>query len=217
VPTFLIVFFLLSPSIVFAQTTRFDVRDLGFRNVVTFFADAPLEATVGFTSALAGWLEFDPEALENGMKGEFEVDTRTFSTTVEAKTEYIREKLLKASDHPTATFRWEKLVSPTQGKLTDGEPVLCLVEGWMVLRGVRTKQNLSLEMTYFKESAATHQRLPGNLLKVASKFEIAPGDFKITPPGEVASRFPSKVRVEANFVGSDRTAPATPPLAVAPE
>ncbi len=200
---------------VFGKTTRFEFRDAGLRNTVHFIADAPLERTVGLSSALTGWMELDPEKLDAGAKGEFQVDVRTFFTGIETKSEYLRERLLRAPEFPIATFRLDKVSGFSKPRWEEGVAVECQADGELKMRGVSSKQAVKLELTPYKESPDTKRRLPGNLVRLVGSFDVSPAAFQMLPGAEFKLRFPTIVKVSVAAVGSDRVAAPVPSPGIA--
>src|SRR5688572_3690769 len=125
----LILLCFLMTSVCHARAIRFDLKDAALRNLVHFVSDAPLEKVMGLSSSLSGWLELNPEKLGEGVKGELEVDLRTFHTGAESRNEYVRESFLNTTEHPIATYQITRLVNASKTKLADGKPVSVKLEG----------------------------------------------------------------------------------------
>lgn len=200
---------LVLPLVALAKPTRFDMRDGGLRNLVEFVSDALLEKTVGISNAVTGWIELDPDKVGDGIKGEFEVDVRTFETGIEPRNEAVRDKMLLAPEFPIATFTLSKVMSVSKPKLAEGQPVIARVDGTLKAKGIQKPVPVNLKLVYLKESDVTRQRLPGNLLKVSATFDVDTALFGITVPDAFKSRFARFIQVSADVVGSDR--PPAPP------
>ncbi len=196
-----------------AKPVRYDMRDGGLRNLVEFVSDAMLEKVVGISNAVSGWIELDPERLGDGIRGEFEVDVRTFETGIELRNEHIREKILGGGEFPLANFSLGKLTSVSKAKLGVGaQPVVARVEGQLKAKGQTRAQAVLLKLIYIPESELTKTRLPGNLLKVSANFEVDTNDFGITVPEAFKARFSRYIQVTVDAVGTDRppTSPEVP-------
>jgi len=194
-----------------ARTVRFDMRDAVERNLVQFISDAPLEKTVGLSHSFGGWLELDPERLNDGIKGEFEVDVRTFHTGIDLKDDQVRDRFLGGSEYPIATYTITRLSSTSGPKLKEGQPVTARVEGTLQARGVSRPQPILLKLVYFRESELTHQRLSGNLVKMSATFDIDSGQFNVNVPDNLRSRVARFVQVMVDAVGTDSSPAASTP------
>ena len=188
----------------FSKTVRYDMRDAGLRNVVQAVSDAPLEKMIALSGSPAGWIELDPERLTDGIRGEFEIDVRTFSTGLDPRDEKVRDAWLGSSEHPTAGFQIAKVLGLSKAKLTDGQPVVARLEGQLRLRGVARNQPVLAKLTYVKESDVTRQRLPGNLLRVSATFDLDTGLFNLPIPEPFRNRLSRYIQVAADLVGTDR-------------
>ena len=198
---FLLLFFPMSMA---AKTERFDMRDGALRNLVQFVSDALLEKTVGLSNGVSGWMELDPEKLATGMRGEWEVDVRTFDTEIEPRNEHIRDKVLLAPEFPLATFTLQKVLSVSKPRLFDLQPVAVRLEGILKVKGIAVTQTILMKLTYLPESAETIRRLPGNLLKVNATFDVDTAQFNITIPEPFKGRFSRFIQVTADVMGTDR-------------
>ena len=189
------------PSLLFAKATRFDFRDVGGRNLVSFVSDALLEKTVGLSSSVGGWIEVDLENLAGPIKGELFMDTRTFQTLIDSRNELVREKL--AAENPLATFIPLKVKKSSKKILNDREAMTLQMEGTLSIRGVSLPQNVEAKLTYLKETEVTKRRLLGNLLKVSARFEIDPAQFQVTVAPIQQPFFASKIQLTVDLFGSD--------------
>lgn len=199
----------VSAAVVWAKPVRFDMRDVGQRNVIHFVSDATVEKILGISNAISGWVEIDPQALSDGIKGEFEADVRTFHTGVELRNDHVREKFLSSTEFPIATFTLTKLLSASRSKLVDGQPVTLRVEGRLQLRGASVQQAILVKLIYLKESDQTRQRLGGNLVKVSVSFDVDTAAYHIEIPDNQKARYSRFVQVYVDAVGTD-----SPPAAI---
>jgi polyisoprenoid-binding protein YceI len=188
-----------------AKPSRFDMRDAVQRNLVQFVSDAVLEKTVGISNSLAGWLEIDPDRVGDGVKGEFEVDVRTFRTGIDLKDDQVRDKFLGGTEFPLATYSITRFVSASKPKLVEGQPITVKVEGTLSARGVSRPQPILLKLVYFRESEFTRQRLPGNLIKLSATFDVDISQFNVPIPDNQKVRVARFVQVTVDAVGTDRS------------
>lgn len=202
---FLLPIWLFSLS-AWAVPTRFELRDIGLRNVVQVSMEGTLEKTVGITPYLFGWMELDPDRLIDGIAGEVRTDLRTFQTGNPGKEDMLLEKLLTVSQFPTVTVTISKLLSVSKAKLGEAQPVVAKVEGIMTMKGQKKPQNFLLKLSYFKESPLTKSSVPGNLLKVSGSWDVDLQQYEITIPEQFKAQVPRFVQVAGDFVAA---APAT--------
>lgn len=186
------------------RAVRFDMRDGGLRNLVQFTSDAPLEKVVGVSNTVTGWLSLDPDRIQDGIKGEFEVDVRAFETGLPSRNEQLRDNILNASAHPVATFKIDRVVATSKPRLVEGAPTLVRIEGSLNMRGITKPQLVIAKLSYFRESSTTKQRLPGNLLKVSATLDIDTEQFQIAMPAGFQALMARYVQVAVDIVGSDR-------------
>lgn len=187
-----------------SRPVRFDMRDGGLRNLVQFTSDAPLEKVVGVTNTVNGWLTLDPDKIQEGMKGEFEVDVRAFQTGLPSRNEQLRDTILNASAHPVATFKIERVIATSKPRLVEGAPTLVRLEGSLKMRGITKPQVVIAKLSYFRESSTTKQRLPGNLLKVSATLDVDTEQFQVQMPAGFQALMARYVQVAVDMVGSDR-------------
>lgn len=208
-PRLLLVLCLLPLSLA-AKVTRYDMRDVGGRNVIEFICDAPLEKTIGLSTFLSGWLELDPDHLAAGVKGAFTTDLRTFQTGIELRNELFREKWIGAAEFPEASFQVNRMLMTSASKLTEGEPVELRVDGLFKLRGISHPQAILIKLVSYRDSVLTRTRLPGNLLKVSASFDVDSAQYGVTIPDNLKARFTRFVQVSLDLVGSDGTTALLP-------
>lgn len=193
-----------------AKTTRFEVKDVAFRNVVIFISDAPLEKAVGTTHFVSGWMEVDPSAIRSGIKGELEVDIRAFEVGPESRQSKWRESIFGTADFPGAIYKIEKLVEASSNELKSGKMVTGRISGVLSAHGVARRQEMSIRATYFTESEWSKRRLTGNLLKVSASFDLVLADYKMAIPEPLAGLVAPFFRVTADVVGTDLLPVASP-------
>jgi hypothetical protein len=207
--------FLFSFSAI-AKPVRFDMRDGLQRNVVHFVSDGVLERIVGLSTALWGWVELDPENLAKGVRGEIEMDMRTFETGIPARNQQIREKVFLSAENPAARFTLKKLNKvPAKKAMLSLQPLTVEMEGELFFRGVLVTERVPVKLTYLIESEKTRQRLPGNLLRLQANLTLDLSRYSIDIPEAWHLRFAPKVDVFLDAMGTDQS-PASAP-AVLPE
>jgi len=195
---------LFTSAVTWAVPTRFELKDIGLRNLVQVSMEGTLEKTVGISTFLFGYVELDPDRLIDGISGEIRTDLRTFHTGVAAKEDLLLEKLLLVKEYPTATITFSKLLSVSKAKLGEGQPIVAKVEGVLALKGLKKPQTFLLKLSYFKESPITQSRMTGNLLKVSGSWDLDLLQFDVTIPEAFKAQVPRFVQVAGDFVASHR-------------
>lgn len=187
-----------------SKTTRFEVKDVAYRNLVYFISDATYEKVLGQSHFVTGYVELDPSNLKAGVKGELEVDLRSFEMGPESRTAKWREILFASTDFPGAQFKVERLVENSSNELSAKKPVFGKVAGLLSARGVAARQDATLKVLYFPESDKTQKRLAGNLLKVSATFDVALSAFKVPLPEALVGLLAPTLRVNVDFVATDQ-------------
>ncbi len=188
----------------FSKTTRFEVKDAAYRNLVTFVSDATYEKILGRSQFVTGYVELDPLNLKAGIKGELEVDLRSFDMGPESRTAKLREVLFAAAEFPGAHFKIERLVENSANELSPKKPVFGKVVGVLTARGVAARHEATLKAFYFPENDKTLKRLAGNLLKVNATFDVALASYKVPVPEALAGLLAPTVRINVDFVATDQ-------------
>ncbi|MFM8268781.1 MAG: hypothetical protein ACKN9V_01220 [Pseudomonadota bacterium] len=187
-----------------AQPARFEIRDLTQRNLLAIVSDAPLEKMVAQCHLVRGWMELDPQALESGIKGELEFDTRACETGSGVRDIVLQEKVLDVKEHPLASVQVKKWVKETKGSLTEKSDTAFLAEASVSYRGKTTPLEVPLKLSYFVEGEKTRKRLPGNLLRISVQIELTLSTFGVTIPDELKQTLSNKVEVVFDAVGTSK-------------
>ncbi len=190
----------------------FEVEDPMNRNSVTFKSSAPLEDIVGISNRVTGQLVFDPAHPEKGSHGELSVPVASLDTGIPLRDEHMAgADWLNAQTHPNITFKIVELRDVESVKSTaDAKTFDVTAVGDFSLNGVTKRLSVPARITYLKESEATKQRLPGDLLAVRTTFDLALADFGITGPKGmdlIGSKVGERVEVELTVVASSASAP----------
>lgn len=192
--------------------TAFTVDDPMGRNTVTFKSIAPLEDIVGTSNQVGGTLYFDPSKPEAGGSGMLSVPVAGLDTGIPLRNEHMAGAAwLDAEGNPNITFTIIEVRDVKPVKVTDAAKTFDVTAvGDFSLRGKTKRISVPARITWLKESEATKQRQPGDLLAARATFDLALADFGITgPPGMdiIGSKVGESVRVEFSVVAS--SAPAT--------
>jgi len=182
---------------------KFEMKDLGQRNLILVDSEAAIERTVAISHFVTGWVEVAPENMES-IQGEFEVDVRTLDTGLELKNIQIRDQLLSSNEFPLAKATFTHSLAGQKLKLGDGKSFTIKVNANVQLKNVTKSIPIQIKLTYFKESDESRQRLTGNLLKFSASWDLDLANFNIMIPSKYSSLIAKTVHVSADLVGSDR-------------
>jgi polyisoprenoid-binding protein YceI len=182
-----------------AQTTF--VASADSRNQATFESNAPLEDIVGVSNEIEAVATIDLANLANS-KGKVTVDLSHIKTGIDLRDEHLRsDTWLNTDKYPHAVFVLNKISGASE--LSDGKKENVKLHGSFTVHGVTRDIVANGEITYFKESDRTKNRIAGNLLKVNADFEIKLSDYEIEIPGMVVGKVDEVIKVSTNFVGTD--------------
>jgi polyisoprenoid-binding protein YceI len=185
----------------------FKIDDPMGRNSVTFLSTAPLEDVVGVSSQLSGMLVFDPFRPDVGGHGEIIVPVSSLNTGIPLRDEHLAgADWLNAEKNPNIVFMITKVRGVKEIKSTSTARTYDVVAvGDFSLNGRTREMAVPARITYLKESEATKQRQPGNLLAVRATFNIVLADFGITGPAGmdlVGSKVGDKIELSLSLVAS---------------
>ncbi len=200
--TTILLLFMMALSI-FAQTT-FSADASDMRNQATFESNAPLEDIVGTSNKLNIMVMINTNDITKMPKAKIGVDLRSLKTGIALRDEHVRSaNWLDTKKYPNATFMLKSITDATNKKLNDRKKVHAIAHGKFSVHGVTKDIAVPVELTYFKETAMTKAKMPGNLLKVKGKFGIKLGDYGIKIPAMVAEKLNDEIKVSVNFIASD--------------
>ncbi len=185
----------------------FSVEDPMGRNTVTFKSTAPLEDIVGTSNQITGRLVFDPNNPKAGGHGELTVPVKSLNTGIPLRDEHLAgTDWLNAEKNPNIEFKIVDVKNIKEVKsIKDAKTFEVTAVGDFSLNGKTRRISVPARITYLKESDATKQRLPGNLLAARTIFEVALADFGITGPkgmNLIGSKVGEKVEVDLSLVAS---------------
>jgi polyisoprenoid-binding protein YceI len=188
----------------------FSVEDPMKRNSVTFKSTAPLEDIVGTSSQITGRLVFDPSNPAEGGHGEIVVPIKSLNTGIPLRDEHLAGgDWLNADKNPNIKFTIVEVKNIRQVKGTaDAKTFDVTAVGDFSLNGKTKRISVPARITYLKESEATKQRQPGDLLAARTTFEVTLADFGITGPkgmNLIGSKVGEKVEIDLSLVASSTT------------
>ena len=183
------------------KPVKFDFRDLGARNIAYFVSDSLFEKVIGVSSAVSGWAELDSRRMMESLRGEVQIDTRSFQTGLEARNERLREKLL--SPVALASYKIERASHLSRKTLEGKEPISARIEGVLTFRGKSHPQTALAKFTYLPESDSTRLRISGNLLRVSVSLDIDVQDFDLTLSATEQLFYNRYIQISVDLLGTD--------------
>jgi polyisoprenoid-binding protein YceI len=150
-----------------ASAQTFIVNDELNRDTVAFVLDAPLEVINGLSNHIRGSV-----VVQNGKAtGKFSVPVNSIKTGNETRDGHLQnDRWLNAAKFPDIVFEFKDVALP--GPLEPGKPLKVQTKGKFTVHGVTREEPVEVSALFFKESAETKNRAPGDLLRVRAKFRI---------------------------------------------
>jgi polyisoprenoid-binding protein YceI len=154
-----------APAPAAAQT--FNFNDENGRDTVTFMLDAPLEVINGLSNKVKGSVQ----VAGGKASGRFSLPVSSIKTGNEIRDGHLQnDRWLDAAKNPDIIFEFKDVALPAS--LENGKPVKVQTKGRFTIHGVTREEPVEVTTVYFKESAETKNRAPGDLLRVRAKFRI---------------------------------------------
>ena len=163
---------------------EFTVDDAWGRDTVQFRTTAPVEDIVGTTNEVTGFLKADPKNLTGpATSARLEVVLNTIKTGIEMRDGHVAAAL-GAEKNPVAVFTLERIKTASADSLEPNVPVDVRGEGYLELKGVRKKIDVSARITYVPGGPFNAMR-PGNFVKLVADFDVRLADFGVERKGQV--------------------------------
>ena len=190
--------------------TVFYVNDPTGRNSVTFRSEAPLEDIVGTSSAVTGYVVFDPANPRKGGRGELTIPIASLNTGIPLRNEHLQSAdWLDAERHPNIYLTITDVRNVNEVKSSsDFQTYEVTVVGEWALHGKTREMEFPARITYMKESDKTRAKMEGDLLAVRATVELALADFGITGPsgtGLVGTKVGESIELEVSLFASSQT------------
>ncbi len=177
----------------------FNLKDTESRNQATFYSEARFENITGLTNEVWGKISFDKKDVKSTLKGEVSISTSSIKTGIEKRDEHLRSiSWLNSEKYPAVIFRIKEV---TQVDQVEDNLLKIVLLGEFTLNGKTKLVYANATMKYLVESETTKQIMPGDLVSIATKFEIKLSDFGITN-SMIPNRVSDKIQIKANLVGS---------------
>lgn len=201
---FLLVF-ALTLGFSFGQSVlQFRAADPVGRNSVQFKTTAPLEDILGSTNQVKGDIKIDPKNLKSAVPwARFEVELAGLTTGIPLRDTHMRTQYLHTDKYPKAVFTLERIRQATAAELKPNKLVVVTAEGTFELHGVKRNITLPVRVTYVPESQSTMSKLPGNLLRITSDFDVKLADFNIERPQMVILKVGEVAHVSLDVFATD--------------
>ena len=187
----------------------FKVEDPAMRNNVTFTSTAPLEDIIGRSNEITGYLVFDPMNPQKGGHGELTVPVSSLDTGIPLRDEHLRSAgWLNANEYPDIKLAIKSVKDINEIKAT-GEAMTydITIIGDFSLHGITRQIEFPGRIIYLKESEATQQRLPGNLLAARAAFDVKLKDYGVTGPAGmdiIGSKVGETISIEVSLMGNSQ-------------
>lgn len=188
----------------FGAPTRFHIKDLSQRNLLSFSVDSLLEKVLAQNSLMRGWVELDLEKLESGVKGEIQFDMRSFQTGSGIRDLVWQDKIFETKQYPDAVLNFLEWGQTVQGTLAKEKTADFLVKAELNYRGKKIPLLVPLKLAYFSESEKTRTKLPGNLLRLSSKMDWDMSQLGLQIPQELKPVVGERIEVVLDAVGTDK-------------
>ncbi|MBN1205101.1 MAG: YceI family protein [Myxococcaceae bacterium] len=164
----------LLPLTVGAQATpasssayTFVFNDHSHRDTIAFVLDAPLEVINGLSNEVKGTVVVK----EGKASGKFTLPVKSIKTGNETRDGHLQnDRWLDAAKFPEIILEFKDVALPAA--LEPGKPLKVQARGRFTVHGVTREEPVEVTASYFKESAETKNRAPGDLLRVRAKFRI---------------------------------------------
>lgn len=187
----------------FAQTT-FSSKAADTRNQATFESNAPLEDITGISNKLFSDITLNLNDITNSPKGNIKADLAAMKTGIDLRDQHLRSaNWLNTAKYPNAEFELTEISGASSKSLSDTKPVKATAKGKLSIHGVTKEITAPVELTYYKETEHTKERIAGNLLKVTANFSIKLSDYKISIPSMVKDKVDQNIKISVTFLASD--------------
>ncbi len=189
---------------------EFKVMDPMGRNTVQFRTSAPLEDIVGTTNQINGTINANPTNLkESGTLARFEVDLSSLKTGIGLRDTHMRDQYLHTNQYPKAIFTLKNIHKVSSKKLEPNKPVMVKAEGTFELHGIKKDIQVDAQVTYLPESKETMGKLPGDLIRLSTKFDVKLADYGIERPQMVLLKVGEIAHVSVDAFASNADAQKT--------
>ena len=179
----------------------FYFKDPQNRNQLSFTSDAPFETFTGLATDVWGEVSFDPNDIQNTIKGEISASVKSINTGIEMRDEELKsDGWLDAEKYPEISFKINKV---DEINILDNNKIKLSLIGSFNCHGKTKVISLNVTLTYLAKSESTKKRLPGDLLSVVSEFSVKLSDYGINSIF-IPDRVSDKIEIAVNIVGTNK-------------
>lgn len=173
-----------------AEAREFTITP-GEPNEVVFTSHAPGETFDGRTDQISGMITFNPENLNEPVRGRLVVDVQSLDTGISLRNNHMFDNHLHPEQYPTIEFELHELLNAPSAGLTSGQEYRFKAKGNFSLHGVTRTIETDLKVEY-SEQAGT--------LEVTASFPVVLNDYDIPRPQFLFLRLAEEQDVEVHFV-----------------
>ena len=182
---------------------KYDFTDKNQRNTASIMLDAPFESIMGVANAVEGAVTVDA----NKASGAFKVRVDSIKTGNDTRDGHLQnDKWLDAKKFPYIEFSFKDVPLPADFKA--GKPITVAAKGELSLHGVKKPRPITVKLQYFPQSELTKSRLPGNLVRVKSDFDVKLTDHNVAQSDSgvkalIGLKVGEVAKVSIDFFGTD--------------
>lgn len=180
-----------------AGATTVELSDKIRANQLEWLSDAPMEKIKGSAPGVTGSFSIDPANLA-AVAGKITVPVKTMKTGNPLRDRHLAGKdWLDADAHPNITFEIKKAAV----QKVDGGKADLLAEGTFTMHGVAKEMKIPVTLQWKKASADT-ARVPGDWVKISTKFDVKLSDFKVAgKSGVVGKKVGETISINGTLYG----------------
>ena len=179
----------------------FHFKDPQNRNQILFSSNAIVETFNGLTNDVWGEVSFDPDDVQNTIKGKISITTNSIKTGIDLRDEDLYSSMwLNAEKFPIISFTIEEVKEVI---ILDKNKLRLSLTGPFECHGKTKVIMLDANLTFLEESDLTKKRMHGDLLSFVAKFDINLADFGIRNIF-VPDRVADKIEIAVNIVGTNK-------------
>ena len=159
---------------------------------------------MGTTNTVHGFVRVDADDLKSsGLEAEFQVDLTSLKTGIGLRDTHMKDNYLHTAEHPRATFKLTRILKSSASRLKPDQEVKLTAEGTFELHGVTRRIRVPVRVTRLATSEATMAKLPGNLIRVQSEFDVRLADYNIERPSMVLLKVGEVAHISLDAFATD--------------
>lgn len=180
-----------------AGPAKVELNDKIRANQLEWLSDAPMEKIKGSAPGVTGTFTIDPANLA-AVTGKITVPVKSMKTGNPLRDRHLADKdWLDANAFPNITF---DIAKATVRKVDGGKAEL-MAEGTFTLHGVAKQMTIPVTLQWKRASADT-ARVPGDWIKISTKFDVKLTDFKVAgKSGVVGKKVGETIAINGTLYG----------------